>query len=293
MSKENLPLFSYRITIDLGVLDFALTGSYNQIDIFGSVINICSKLNSISIPNKLSIGENFYKLLISFPTFFEKYDHAISGEYKISEHNRYLLYTITRTKNNYLNKSTKQLPILSGEKNITNFQSIEEVGKEGEQGEEKEKLKLTENEKNSSSIRKKIIIVDDDKDIILTFKAMLENNNKDKNKNVNYDITTFTEPELAIQYLKSKIYSFNYNQNIDDNNILVILDIRMKKINGIQLYKQIKSLDPTIKILFVTALDILEELKSMIPGLTDDQIKKKPVEEKVLLKTINDLLLVN
>ena len=34
----------------------------------------------------------------------------------------------------------------------------------------------------------------------------------------------------------------------------------MKNLNGIQLYQQIKSIDPTIKILFVTALDILNQV---------------------------------
>ena len=36
----------------------------------------------------------------------------------------------------------------------------------------------------------------------------------------------------------------------------------MKNLNGFQLHQQIKSIDPTIKILFVTALDILDELLS-------------------------------
>ncbi|MFB5600349.1 MAG: adenylate/guanylate cyclase domain-containing protein [Nitrososphaeraceae archaeon] len=294
LSKENLPLFSYRITVDFGALDLALTGSYNQIDIFGSVINICSKLNSISIPNEITIGENLYKLLSSFTQFFNKYDSSLSGEYLIAEDNKYLLYTITRTKNNYTNNSTKPSSHIFIEQNNTHYQT--------EEREEIAKLNINpiEYENNNSNSKKiKIIIIDDDKDIILTFKSMLENNNKckinDKTNNNSYDITTFTEPELAIKYLKGNIYSFNNNNrnDCDTNNILVILDIRMKKINGIQLYKQIKSLDSSIKILFVTALDILDELKSMIPGLTAEQIKKKPVEEKSFLKTINKMLLSN
>ena len=39
----------------------------------------------------------------------------------------------------------------------------------------------------------------------------------------------------------------------------------MKDLNGFQLYQKIKSIDPTIKILFVTALDILDELVSIVP----------------------------
>ncbi|MFB5600593.1 MAG: adenylate/guanylate cyclase domain-containing protein [Nitrososphaeraceae archaeon] len=278
--KENLPPFRYRITIDYGAIDLALTGSYNQIDIFGSVVNICSKLNSLSIHNEITVGANLYNLLSSFPEFCDKYNYSLSGEYRITEHNRYLLYTITRTKNNYSNKPTKSSSIF-GKNNIANYQS-----KDGEK-EGKGMLKQTENRKDIRS--KKIIIIDDDKDILLTFKSMLENNNVDKYNN-NYDIKTFTDPELALVYFKENLYSLNNNN--DDDNILIILDIRMRKINGIQLYKQIKSLDSSIKILFVTGLDIVDELKSMIPGLTDDQIKKKPVEEKSFLKTVNKMLLL-
>ena len=44
------------------------------------------------------------------------------------------------------------------------------------------------------------------------------------------------------------------------------VDIRMKDLNGFQLHQQIKSIDPTIKLLFVTALDILDELLIVVPG---------------------------
>ena len=45
LSKQNLPPFSYRISMDYGVLDLALVGDYSQIDLFGSTLNICSKIN--------------------------------------------------------------------------------------------------------------------------------------------------------------------------------------------------------------------------------------------------------
>ena len=40
LSKEHLPPFNYRITIDYGVLDLALVGDYSQIDLFGSTFNL-------------------------------------------------------------------------------------------------------------------------------------------------------------------------------------------------------------------------------------------------------------
>jgi class 3 adenylate cyclase len=48
LSKQYLPPFNYRISMDYGVLDLALVGDYSQIDLFGSTVNICSKINSSS-----------------------------------------------------------------------------------------------------------------------------------------------------------------------------------------------------------------------------------------------------
>ena len=42
-------------------------GEYSQIDLFGTTINLCSKINSsLSIPNEIIIGDNFYRILKSF-----------------------------------------------------------------------------------------------------------------------------------------------------------------------------------------------------------------------------------
>ena len=48
LSKQHLPPFNYRISMDYGVLDLALVGDYSQIDLFGSTVNLCSKINSSS-----------------------------------------------------------------------------------------------------------------------------------------------------------------------------------------------------------------------------------------------------
>ena len=48
--KNNLPsIQSYKISLDYGVVDLALAGDNYQLDIFGSTVNICSKINSSSL----------------------------------------------------------------------------------------------------------------------------------------------------------------------------------------------------------------------------------------------------
>jgi two-component SAPR family response regulator len=64
----------------------------------------------------------------------------------------------------------------------------------------------------------------------------------------------------------------------------------MKNLNGFQLHQQIKSIDPTIKILFITALDILDELLSIVPGVSKEQIMRKPVDKKIFTNTIKKLI---
>ena len=55
---------------------------------------------------------------------------------------------------------------------------------------------------------------------------------------------------------------------------MVILDIRMENLNGFQLHQQIKAIDSTIKIIFVTVLDVLDEI------LTSSWHIKRPNYEK-------------
>ena len=64
----------------------------------------------------------------------------------------------------------------------------------------------------------------------------------------------------------------------------------MKNLNGFQLHQQIKSIDPTIKILFITVLDILDELLTIVPGLSKGQIMRKPVDKKIFTNTVRNML---
>ena len=119
---------------------------------------------------------------------------------------------------------------------------------------------------------KRVILVDDEQDILFTYKVFLE---------TDYDVTSFADPVFALNYIRN-ISNFNH--------LLIILDIRMKNLNGIQLHQQIKAIDPTIKILFVTALDILDELLSIVPGQSKEQIMRKPVDKKIFTNTVKKLL---
>ena len=249
LSKQQLPPFNYRITMDYGVLDLALVGDYSQIDLFGTTVNLCSKINNSSIPNEIFIGDNFYRILRSFSTILNNYNFINHINYQITENNMYPLYKIKR-------KNVFELDIEVNDKNSSYNQQLDSS------------LGNLNNNNNE-----KIILVDDEEDVLFTYKSFLEDHD--------YDVIAFTEPSLAINYIRN-ISNFR--------DLLLILDIRMKNLNGFQLHQQIKAIDPTIKILFITALDILDELLSIVPGVSKEQIMRKPVDKKIFTNTIKKLI---
>ena len=105
--KKHLPPFNFRMSLDYGVLDLALVGDYSQTDLFGSTLNLCSKINSssLSIQNEIIIGDKLYKVLKS-SNIVNNYYFINNGEYKITETNRYPTYNIKRT-NNHVMSITK------------------------------------------------------------------------------------------------------------------------------------------------------------------------------------------
>ena len=265
LSKQHLPPFSYRISMDFGVLDLALVGDYSQIDLFGSTINLCSKINSSSSPsiaNQVIIGDNCYRILKAFSNIANDYNFISNGGCKITETFVYSTYSIKRV--NKLSLIDDSSNIKSALRNkLLDYSTDDFI-------DTKHKKDLFFHQRDNN--KKKIILVDDDPDILFTYESFLNESR--------YEIISFTNSTNALNYIKTL-------SNFED--LLVTLDIRMKDLNGFQLYQQIKAIDPTIKILFITALDILDEILTIVPGLSKDQILIKPVEEKVLLNTIKKL----
>jgi class 3 adenylate cyclase len=98
--KKHFPPFNFKMSLDYGVLDLALVSDYSQTDLFGSTLNLCSKVNSsLSIKNEIIIGDKLYKVLKS-SNIVNNYYFINNGEYNITEINRYPTYNIRRTNNN-------------------------------------------------------------------------------------------------------------------------------------------------------------------------------------------------
>jgi two-component system, OmpR family, response regulator ChvI len=267
LKKNNLPsVENYKISLDYGVVDLALAGDNYQLDIFGSAVNLCSKINSSSADNEIIIGNNFYRILKSFPNILNNYNFINNGEFKVTENIGYPTYNIKRRDHTLLeNDDTNGIQSIMMEKKLNS--SAEEDFKENKN---KKREGFFFHKKNKN---KRIIILDDDEDVLFTYRSFL--------KDYDYHITCFTDPTLTLNYIKD-LSEFN--------DLLLILDIRMKNLNGFQLHQQIKAIDPTIKILFVTGLDILDEMLSIVPGISKNHIMRKPVDRKLFTNTVKNML---
>ena len=268
LMKNNLPsVENYKISLDYGVVDLALAGDNYQLDIFGSAVNLCSKINSFSAHNEIIIGNNFYRILKSFPNILNNYNFINNGEFKVTENIGYPTYNIKRRDLTLLeNDDTNGTHSIMMEKKLNSYAAEEDFI----ENKNKKREGFFFHKKNKN---KRIIILDDDEDVLFTYRSFL--------KDYDYHIACFTDPTLTLNYIKD-LSEFN--------DLLLILDIRMKNLNGFQLHQQIKAIDPTIKILFVTALDILDELLSIVPGVSKEQIMRKPVDKKIFTNTIKKLI---
>lgn len=66
MSERGLPPVSYRVSSDYGRLTIAkYSGSICE-DIFGPTVNMCSKINSMALPNSAVIGGDLYQITRQF-----------------------------------------------------------------------------------------------------------------------------------------------------------------------------------------------------------------------------------
>jgi DNA-binding response OmpR family regulator len=68
------------------------------------------------------------------------------------------------------------------------------------------------------------------------------------------------------------------------------MDIRMPELNGIKLYSQLKILNPDVRVIFLSALNALEEVLSIFPEIKYSEIIRKPIEPEKLLSNIRSIL---
>ena len=117
----------------------------------------------------------------------------------------------------------------------------------------------------------RLLVVDDEPDIAFVLRMGLENNA--------FAVDSFTDPLRAIHNFKEDYYA------------MVITDIRMPKMNGFELYRELKKKDDKIKVAFMTAFDIYHSEFNMVFKNTDVKLFfKKPVTLAAMIDGIRQEL---
>ena len=121
--------------------------------------------------------------------------------------------------------------------------------------------------------QKKILAVDDEPDLTKLCSLALEYHG--------FKVDTFNDPQEALS---------NYRPGYYD---LVILDIKMPKMDGFQLYDEIKKKDHKAKVCFLTASELYYEefRKKEYCVLDRDLFIRKPIDNEELLRQVSKIMM--
>jgi DNA-binding response OmpR family regulator len=120
--------------------------------------------------------------------------------------------------------------------------------------------------------QKRILAVDDEPDLNKLCSLALEYHG--------FKVDTFNDPQEALS---------NYKQGYYD---LVILDIKMPKMDGFELYDEIKKKDQKAKVCFLTASELYYEefRKKEYHAIDKSLFIRKPIDNEELLKELDRIM---
>ncbi|MFL6418143.1 MAG: response regulator [Nitrososphaeraceae archaeon] len=126
---------------------------------------------------------------------------------------------------------------------------------------------------NNNKPLARLLVVDDDYDIVQVLKMGLLKRG--------FSVDAFTNPQDALQSFKSNAESY----------CLVLSDIRMPMLSGIQLSKKVKAINPNVKVVLMTAFEIRDnEFSKVFPSTQVDGFVQKPIGIKELTDKILSLI---
>ena len=111
----------------------------------------------------------------------------------------------------------------------------------------------------------RILVLDDVADALSMIRRILEKKG--------YDIVTFTEEEEALKYAQANRFD------------LAILDIKLKKMSGVEVLEELKKINPTGRVIMLTGYPTMESARESLRLGADDYcvkpLDKAELEEKV------------
>jgi CheY-like chemotaxis protein len=133
--------------------------------------------------------------------------------------------------------------------------------------------------KDQQRFWKRILIVDDDTDNTITFKAWIEECNKNDVASKRIEVHTSNNPVVALSEYKSNFYD------------LLSVDFNMPHMNGFELCEKILAIDINARVCFMSSGEINREaLREIYPTRQEGCFIRKPVTIDYLLERIRSEL---
>ena len=118
-------------------------------------------------------------------------------------------------------------------------------------------------------MKSRILLVDDEYDNCSIFKIGLQD--------AGFGVDVYNDPELALSAFKPGHY------------YLLLLDIKMPKMDGYELYEKIKKLDDKVKVCFLTASEKYKE-EHRPSFLSSSSFLIKPMTIDDLVNKVNEMI---
>jgi DNA-binding response OmpR family regulator len=120
-------------------------------------------------------------------------------------------------------------------------------------------------------LKSRILLVDDEHDNKQIFTMGLQD--------AGFEVDAYTDPELALSAFKPDYYD------------LLLLDIKMPKMDGYELYEKLKKIDDKVKVCFLTASErYKEEHRPSFLSSGSTSFLIKPITVDDLVKKVNEMI---
>ena len=115
----------------------------------------------------------------------------------------------------------------------------------------------------------KILVLDDVLDAGILIKRILERKG--------YEVSVFTDEEDALNYARSN--------DVD----LAILDIKLKKLSGVEMLEELKNIEPAMRAIMLTGYPTLETARESL-RLGANEYCVKPIDKEELEEKVAEVL---
>jgi len=241
--------------------------------------SICYRISANYGKVELAVSANSLNVDLFGPpvNICSKINHLASANEMIISND---LFKVLETTSFYQEYSFKALEKNTNEDIVSNYvaYSVNPIGDSNRRKEIEDKrnrifIESQKDHRNMNNSSFNILLIDDDEDILFVFNSIISSEG--------YNVTSFSSSSNALVHFSEKNPYFYH---------LVIMDIRMPELNGIKLYSQLKVLNPDIKVLFLSALNALDEVLCIFPEIKHSEIIRKPIEPDALLCIIRSIL---